>query len=80
MMNTDLKQTEFCIEKLQTVVNVGGLSAYQILTFSGHVIGRLCEIPVPETQSPANDADFNSLMTAHQPIPWIQRVFSALRG
>ena len=46
MMNTELQQTEFHIEKLQNVVNVSGASAYQIFTYPGPVIGRISSIEI----------------------------------
>ena len=80
MMNTELQQTEFHIEKLKNVVNVSGASAYQIFTYPGPVIGRITRIKMPEIQKTANDADFNSAMTVQRPANWIQRTLSALRG
>jgi len=79
MMNTDLKQTVFHIEKLQNVVNVGRSSAYQIFTYSGPVIGRMARIEIPETQSPANDAVFNPVKAVQRPANWFQRIVSTLR-
>jgi hypothetical protein len=80
MMNTDLKQTVFHIEKLQNVVNVGSSSAYQIFTCSGPVIGRVARIEMAEAQGPANDSDFNATRAVQRPASWIRRAFSALRG
>jgi hypothetical protein len=80
MMNTDLQQTEFHIERLQNVVNVSGLSAYQIFTYPGPVIGRMISIAIPEMQNPSNDEDFNAANTVQRPASWIQRILSALRG
>ena len=80
MMNTDLQQTEFHIEKLQNVVNVSGSSAYQIFTYPGPIVGRITRIEIPETLSPANDSDLNAAKTVQRPASWIQRILSALRG
>ncbi|MFC1720530.1 hypothetical protein ACFL00_05285 [Pseudomonadota bacterium] len=79
MMNTDLKQTVFHIEKLQNVVNVGRSSAYQIFTYSGPAIGRIARIEIPEGQRPANDATFNAAKTLQRPANWFQRILSAFR-
>jgi len=80
MMNTDLKQTVFHIEKLQNVVNVGSSSAYQIFTYSGPVVGRIARLDIPAAQCPANDAAFSTAKTVQRPANWIQRILSALRG
>ena len=84
MMNTNLQQTGFYIEKLKNVVNVSGSSAYQIFTCPGPAIGRLGTIPDLEIQSPANEAKFEATMTAknavQHPVSWIKQVLSVFRG
>ena len=84
MMNTDLQQTVFHIDRLKNVVNVGGSSAYQIFTCPGPVIGRLGAIVNPEEQKPTNDANFNAVTIAaadrKHPASWIGRALSAFRG
>ena len=63
MMNKEMKQTVFHIEKLQNVVNVGGSSAFQIYTYPGDVIGRIGAIADPE-QNPSNDECIDTATTA----------------
>lgn len=84
MMNTNLQQTVFHIDRLKNVVNVGGSSAYQIFTCPGPVLGRLGAIVNPEEQKPANDANFNTVTIAaagrKHPASWIRQALSAFRG
>jgi hypothetical protein len=84
MMNTDLQQTIFQIDKLKSVVNVGGSSAYQIFTYAGPSLGRFGAIANPEEQNPANDANYDVVTNAatgrRRPASWIKQALSALRG
>jgi hypothetical protein len=83
MMNIDMQQTVFQIEKLKNVVNVGRSSAYQIFTCPGPVIGQFGTIANPETQCPANDARFNTATTAKTQVKqtgsWIKKALTAFR-
>lgn len=83
MMNTDMKQTVFHIEKLKNVVNVGDSSAYQIFTYPGSTIGRFGPIVNPEQHNPANEAVFHATTEANtsenRPASWTDKVLSAFR-
>ncbi len=58
MMHSNLRQTQFSIEKLRNVVNVGSCSAYQIYTIPGKHLGQIGTIVNPARQIPANDSVF----------------------
>jgi hypothetical protein len=74
-----LQLTEFYIEKLKTVVNVGRSSAYQILTAQGTVLGQIGPVANAGAGNAANDASVEETSAGRQsPQPWIRRTLSAL--
>jgi hypothetical protein len=78
-----LQQTEFHIEKLKNVVNVGHSSAYQILTSPGTVLGRMGPIADTEIRTSANDESFSDVTTnageTGNRHSWVKKALSALR-
>lgn len=80
MINSNLQQTVFHIEKIKNVVNVGDLSAYHIYTSHGPVVGRLGDAISPSTETAANDEQFE-VVSAQTPsaASWLERVLLALR-
>lgn len=82
MMNQNLQQTLFHIEKLKSVVNVGRSSAYHIYTSPGPALGHLGQITEPVNQGPANDSIFKpatiSRTLTKSPLAWISKTLSAL--
>jgi len=83
MMNSNMKQTIFNIEKLKNVVNIGSSSAYQIYTSPGEKIGAIGTIVNPGTLIPANDEKFQTEVTGDTmegvPTSWFTRVLAALK-
>ena len=57
-MNSKLQQTEFSVEKIRNVVNVGRSSAYQVYTTPGEQIGFLGKLELPELHDCSNDDSF----------------------
>lgn len=82
MTTKNLQMTEFYIEKLKTVVNVGGSSAYQILTARGSVLGQVGIVANDEIPNASNDASIEAVTTASagRPAsrPWLRRTLSTL--
>jgi hypothetical protein len=65
MMQSNLRQTFFSIEKLKSVVNVGNCSAYQIYIIPGKQLGRIGTIVNTATQIPANEEEFRVKVADH---------------
>lgn len=84
MTTSKLQQTDFHIEKLKNVVNVGHSTAYQILTSPGRVLGQLGIIADTAIRISANDDRFGPAPagTAHASdrVSWIKKTLSALRS
>jgi hypothetical protein len=59
MMQSNLQQTVFHIEKLRNVVGVGNCAAYQICPTFGPEIGHMGRVPGGQTQTAANQDLFN---------------------
>ena len=79
MMRSKIIQTEFQIEKIRNVVNVGRSSAYQIFTYSGKTLGQFTTINDPAFQKPANE-DHYTVESRNQPAgSWLKRKLAALR-
>lgn len=79
MMNTEIKQTIFQIEKLRNVVNVGGSSAYQIFTYTGPVLGRFGAVADSDQLIPANEAIVRTQTEVKRTASWIKSALSALQ-
>jgi len=83
MMNLNLRQTVFQIEKCRNVVNVGRSSPYHIYTIPGSLIGHLGNAVSTSNLPAANDAAFatQSADEPGQPTPasWIKRTLAAFR-
>ena len=58
MMNSNLQQTVFSVEKIRNVVNVGRSSAYQIYTTPGEEIGYLGKVESHMARNAANDSSY----------------------
>ena len=58
MMNSNLQNTVFSVEKIRNVVNVGRSSAYQIYTTPGEEIGYLGNVQTHLARNAANDAGY----------------------
>ena len=84
MMNSNIRQTVFSIEKLKNAVNVGSCSAYQIYTSPGEQLGEIGAIINPETLFPANDEnipeEIKSDTTVSASSSWLARAFAALKS
>jgi len=84
MMNSNIRQTIFSIEKLKNVVNIGSSSAYQIYTVPGEQLGTMGTIVNPKTSIPANDEKFLTKTTGYAkegvPTSWFTRVLAALKS
>lgn len=80
MINSNLQQTVFHIEKIRNVVNVGNSSPYHIYTSQGPVVGRLGNAVHPSDEAAANDDRFDSA-PAQMPsrVSWLERTLVALR-
>jgi hypothetical protein len=83
MMNSNIRQTIFSIEKLKNVVNIGSSSAYQIYTVPGEQLGTIGTIANPKTSIPANDEKFLTETTGDTregvPTSWFTRALAALK-
>lgn len=79
MMNTEMKQTIFQIEKLRNVVNVGGSSAYQIFTYTGPVLGRFGAVVNSDQMIPANEAVIRTQTDVKRAASWVKSAFSAFQ-
>jgi len=83
MMNSNMRQTIFSIEKLKNVVNIGSSSAYQIYTVPGEQLGTMGTIVNPDTLIPANDDNFltetTGVTTDGAPTSWFTRALAALK-
>jgi len=83
MMNSNMRQTIFSIEKLKNVVNIGSSSAYQIYTVPGEQLGTMGTIVNPDTLIPANDENFltetTGVTTDGAPTSWFTRALAALK-
>ena len=84
MMNSNIRQTIFSIEKLKNVVNIGSCSAYQIYTSPGEQLGEIGIIINPETLFPANDENFFEEIKSDTKVStstsWLARAFAALKS
>ena len=84
MMHSNLRQTQFSIEKLKNVVNVGSCSAYQIYTSTGKRLGQIGTIVNPATQIPANEGEFRmeaeNYAIANTPASRFSKVLAALKS
>jgi hypothetical protein len=58
MMNSNLQQTVFSVERIRNVVNVGRSSAYQIYTTPGEDIGYLGHLEIYMAKYAANDVSY----------------------
>ena len=81
-MTSNLRQTVFCIDRLDNVVNVGGCIAYQVFVSSGKVLGQIGTIVNPATLIPANEEKFlteaaNST-SKNTPASWLRRTLTTL--
>lgn len=83
MTKIKLQLTEFQIEKLKNVVNVGQSSAYQILTSPGSELGTLGRIAGLGLINSVNDDKFSQKTTAtvgsHNQQSWFRKALRALR-
>ena len=84
MMNSNIRQTVFSIEKLKNVVNTGSCSAYQIYTSPGEQLGKIGAVINPETLFPANDEIFFEEIKSNTKVSastsWLARAFAALKS
>jgi hypothetical protein len=84
MMNSNMRQTIFSIEKIKNVVNTGRCSAYQIYTNPGEQIGTIGTIVNPATLLSANDENFltETEINARESAPtsWFARTLAALKS
>lgn len=76
MMQSDLRQIEFHVEKIKNVVNVGRSSAYQIFTIPGKVLGEFGVIINPATPESANDAQFEAFTEAETAVSWFKQALA----
>ena len=58
MMNSNLQETVFSVEKIRNVVNVGRCAAYQIYTTPGEEIGYLGHLEMQKAENAANDVSY----------------------
>ena len=84
MMNSNIRQTLFSIERIKNVVNTGRCSAYQIYTNPGEQIGTIGTIVNPATLISANDEKFlpetTGVTTEGAPTSWFRRTLAALKS
>jgi hypothetical protein len=84
MMNSNIRQTLFSIERIKNVVNTGRCSAYQIYTNPGEQIGTIGTIVNPATLISANDENFlpetTGVTTDGAPTSWFTRALAALKS
>ena len=84
MMNSNIRQTLFSIERIKNVVNTGRCSAYQIYTNPGEQIGTIGTIVNPATLISANDENFLHETTGNTrdgvPTSWFRRALAALKS
>ena len=84
MMNSNIRQTIFSIEKIKNVVNIGRCSAYQIYTNPGEQLGTIGTIINPGTLSPANDENFltetESDTRKSVPTSWFTKTLASLKS
>jgi len=82
MMNSNLRQTVFGIEKIKNVVNVGRCSAYQIYTTPGKQIGFLGNLEMSRLNRSANDTNYapesTRVVTSRAPAAWLRKTMTAL--
>lgn len=81
MTTTKLQLTDFHIEKLKNVVNVGRSSAYQILTQPGTVLGQFGAVADEDSRMAANDSALLPVVQASAcpgRTSWIRRTLTAL--
>lgn len=76
MTQTNLRLTIFEVEKLRNIAGMGGVSPYQISTFSGDSLGMIGTVIDPSKQAAAND-DVEVPATA-VPISWLKRTLGGL--
>lgn len=80
-MERNLQQTMFHIEKIRTVVNVRGRSAYQIITYPGKQLGRFGKITDASLPTTANDSEFQPQATPAETVSRrIRKVLAALKS
>ena len=84
MIDQNLQQTVFHIEKLKNIVNVGRSTAYHIYTSTGPNLGRLGDVMIPAAVETANDEVFAPAAANESNRPgresWIRKVISALHA
>ena len=84
MMNSNIRQTLFSIERIKNVVNTGRCTAYQIYTNPGELIGTIGTIVNPATLISANDEKFlpETEIEAREraPTSWFARALAALKS
>lgn len=84
MMNLNLQQAEFHIEKIRNVVNVGRMSPHQIYLIPGTVVGRLGDTVITPEQNAANDTMYEPALTTKteksSSASWTTRILAALRS
>ena len=84
MMNSNIRQTLFSIERIKNVVNTGRRSAYQIYTNPGEQIGTIGTIVNPATLISANDENFlpetTGVTMEGAPTSWFRRTLAALKS
>lgn len=76
MMPSNLRQTEFHVEKIKNVVNVGKSSAFQIFTSPGKLLGEFGVIVNPAKPESANDAYFDVYAQAGNTVSWFRRALA----
>jgi hypothetical protein len=84
MMNSNMRQTIFSIDKLKNVVNIGRCSAYQIYTIPGEQLGTIGTIVNPGTSIPANDKKIltktENYAKESVSTSWFTRALAALKS
>ncbi len=84
MIDQNLQQTVFHIEKLKNIVNVGRSTAYHIYTSTGPNLGHLGDVMIPAAVEPANDGIFAPATANESDRPggesWVRKAISALRA
>lgn len=84
MIDQNLQQTVFHIEKLKNIVNVGRSTAYHIYTSAGPALGHLGDVMIPAALDPANDEIYNPVATNESNRTgcgyWIRKAIAAFRA
>jgi len=76
-MLLNLRQTEFHVEKIKNVVNVGRSSAFQIYTSPGKLLGEFGVIVNPAKPESANDACFDAYAQDGNTVSWFKKALAA---